>query len=124
LDENTVAAQYASSKYAGGLTPVETVTVTDPGGTPLLYSYDLTNNSRLISRTEGTTNPKVIRFGYDVGGFLDTVTDPNGNVVTTGHDVRGNTVSQTTCQNQAANACATTYYSYYPDDTSTTLTPD
>ena len=40
------------------------------------------------------------KYGYDEGGFLRTVTDPNGNVTTTEHDVRGNTVSSTTCQNR------------------------
>jgi YD repeat-containing protein len=61
-------------------------------------------------------------YGYDTSGFAHTVTDPNGNVATTGHDVRGNTVSQTTCQNQTAGACATAYYSYFPDDTTAQLT--
>src|SRR5207237_348414 len=37
---------------------------------------------------------------------------------------RGNVVSSTTCQNLASNACSTTYLTYYPDDTSSTLTPD
>ena len=40
-----------------------------------------------------------------------------------GHDVRGNMVSQTTCQDQAANVCSTAYYSYYPDDTSSAAAP-
>jgi hypothetical protein len=56
--------------------------------------------------------------GYDSGGFLNTVTDPNGVVTTTGHDVRGNVVSRTTCQNQATNTCSTTYYTYFPDGSS------
>ena len=31
-------------------------------------------------------------------------------------------VSQTNCQNQAAGACSTSYYTYYPDDTTAQLT--
>lgn len=61
-------------------------------------------------------------YGYDTGGFLYTVTDPDGNVTTTGHDPRGNTVSTTTCQDQATDACSTVYQTYYPDDTSAQLT--
>ena len=45
-------------------------------------------------------------------------------MITTGHDVRGNLVSQTTCQNQAANQCSTEYYTYYPDDTNPAPPPD
>jgi YD repeat-containing protein len=57
------------------------------------------------------------------------VIDPNGNVTFTGHDIRGNVTSQTTCQSQTqaqelAGLCSTAYFSYYPDDTSATLTPD
>ena len=86
------------------------------------YAYDPMMGGRLLSRTDGLGD--TTRYGYDTSGFLNTVTDPNGNIVTTGHDVRGNLVSRTTCQNQATNACSTNYYTYYPDDTSTTLTPD
>ena len=50
--------------------------------------------------------------------------NPDGDVTQTGYDVRGNMVSETTCQDQAADDCSTGYYTYYPNDTSTTLTPD
>jgi large repetitive protein len=120
--------QYAASRTAnslitnGGATPVETVNVTDPGNKTISYAYDPAMGNRMLSRTDGLGN--TTRYGYDSGGFLNTMTDANGVVTTTGHDVRGNTVSRTTCQNQATNSCSTTYYAYYPDDSTPTPTPD
>ena len=96
--------------------------MTDPGGNALTYTYDPLQGNRLIAQTDGLGNRTT--YGYDTSGFLYTTTQPNGNVITTGHDVRGNMVSQTTCQNQAASQCSTQYYTYYPDDTSTNLPPD
>ncbi|WP_232241240.1 LamG-like jellyroll fold domain-containing protein [Kutzneria sp. 744] len=96
--------------------------ITDPGGKTLTYQYDPTNGNRKISETDGLGAKT--SYGYDSAGFLNTVTDPNGVVSTSGHDVRGNTVSQTTCQNQATGTCSTAYFTYYPDDTTKTLTPD
>ena len=122
LSASQVATQYAASKYSGGLTPVQTVTVTDPGGKTLTYQMDPLNGNRILTETDGLGN--TTKYGYDTGGFLYTTTDPNGNVVTTGHDVRGNQVSETTCQNQAANVCTSAYFSYYPDDTSASLAAD
>ncbi len=122
LSAATVQGQYTASTYSGGLTPVQRVGATDPGGKTITYRYDLTNGARLISRTDGLGNTTSV--GYDTGGFVNTTTDPNGVIVTTGHDVRGNTVSRTACQNQAANACSTTYYSYFPDATTTQLSPN
>jgi RHS repeat-associated protein len=115
-----VARHYAAYRSAFGTAPnltapVQTVRVTDPAGSVTTYAFDPQNGNRPVSTTDflGRTS-----YGYDVAGFLHTVTDPTGAVVTTGHDVRGNMVSQTTCQNQAADQCSTTYYTYYPDDTS------
>jgi large repetitive protein len=122
LTQNQVSAQFAASKSSAGLTPVQSVVVTDPAGKQLRYDYDATVGNRLIATTDGLGY--TTKYGYDTGGFVNTVTDPNGNVSITGHDVRGNVVSTTTCQNLATNACSTTYYTYYPDDTTSTLTPD
>ena len=122
LSQNQVLAQWLAAKSSNGLAPTETITVTDPGGHPLTYTYDPLQGDRLIAQTDGLGNRTT--YGYDTSGFLYTTTQPNGNVVTTGHDVRGNMVSQTTCQNQAANQCSTEYYTYYPDDTTTNLSPD
>ena len=63
-------------------------------------------------------------YGYDTGGFVNTVTDGMGNVVTTGHDIRGNEVSRTTCQVQSENICSTAYYTYWPDDVTAQPAPD
>ncbi len=102
--------------------PTMRVEITDPSGKPLAYTYDPFSGGRLLTATDalGATTT----YGYDASGFLNTVTDPDGDIVTTGHDIRGNTVSKTTCQSMAHENCGTAYYTYYPDDTSTSLTPD
>ncbi|HEV2372371.1 MAG TPA: LamG-like jellyroll fold domain-containing protein [Streptosporangiaceae bacterium] len=122
LSAAQVATQWTAYKSSSGAAPVETVNVTDPGGKTLTYRYDPRFGNRILSETDGLGN--TTSYGYDTSGFLDTLTDPDGNVTTTGHDVRGNIVSQTTCQDQAANKCSTDYYTYFPDDTSATLSPD
>jgi RHS repeat-associated protein len=122
LAGSQVAQQYADLKSSTGLTPEVSVSVTNPAGASLVSTYDPREGGRLLSSTDadgGTT-----RYGYDTGGFLNTVTDPLGDVTTTGHDVRGNELSQTTCQNLAAQQCSTSYYTYWPDDSSPSLSPN
>jgi large repetitive protein len=120
LSTGQVTAQWEASRSSGGLAPVTTVKVTDPGGKTLSYEYDPLNGNRQIASTDGRGDKTT--YGYDTGGFLYTVTDPDGNVTTTGHDPRGNVVSTTTCQDQTARACSTVYKTYYPDDSSAQLT--
>ncbi|WP_308314609.1 LamG-like jellyroll fold domain-containing protein [Streptomyces gilvus] len=115
-----VAAHVEAAKNSTGLLPVETVKVTSPTTSTLTYTYDVTNGNRALTETDGLGNKT--SFGYDTAGFEHTVTDPNGAVTTTGHDVRGNVVSSTNCQDQVANKCNTEYYTYYPDDTTAQLT--
>ncbi|MFC3572429.1 LamG-like jellyroll fold domain-containing protein [Streptomyces yaanensis] len=120
LSSGDVDAQFDAAQDSTGLLPVKTVNVTDPGGRTLTYVYDPTHGNREISWSDGLGQKT--SFGYDTGGFQRTITDPNGAVTTTGHDPRGNVVSVTGCQNQAANNCSTRYFTYYPDDTSSQLT--
>lgn len=115
-----VEAHREAAKNSTGLLPVETVTVTEPTTKTLKYTYDVTNGNRALTETDGLGNKT--SFGYDSAGFEHTVTDPNGALTITGHDVRGNVVSSTSCQDQAANKCNTEYYTYYPDDTTAQLT--
>ncbi|WP_330186416.1 LamG-like jellyroll fold domain-containing protein [Dactylosporangium sp. AC04546] len=115
-----VAAQYGARDAASG-TPAKTVTITDPTNKTITHVYDV-GTGRELSETD--TLGGQTKYGYDEGGFLRTVTDPNGNVTTTEHDVRGNTVSSTTCQDRSANKCSTVYFTYYPDATTKVLTPD
>ncbi|MYS21865.1 RHS repeat-associated core domain-containing protein [Streptomyces sp. DvalAA-14] len=122
LTAQDAASHFEAGLNSTGLLPVETVKVTSPApySAVTTYKYDLDNNEREISETDGlgyTTS-----FGYDTGGFEHSVVDPNGAMTVTGHDVRGNVVSSTTCQDQAANRCSTEYYTYYPDDTTAQLT--
>jgi len=120
LTDTQVALQFSARAKATGV-PAKTVVVTDPGGKTITHVDDVATGHQ-VAETDALGNKT--QYGYDVAGFLRTVTDPNGNVTTTEHDVRGNTVSQTTCQNQAANRCSTVYYTYYPDATTKVLTPD
>jgi RHS repeat-associated protein len=114
-----VTAQWDAAQHSPGLAPVETTQVTDPGGRTLTYRYDPLNSGRMLSQTDGLGDTTT--YGYDSLGFQDEVTDPNGDVTDTGHDVRGNVVMTITCQNQAAGKCSTSYASYSPDDTSAEL---
>jgi RHS repeat-associated protein len=102
--------------------PTLSVAVEDPAGNPQNYTYDPYNGGRLVSSSDVLNH--TTSYGYDTGGFLHTVTDPNGVQVITGHDVRGNEVSRTTCQDFLISKCSTAYYTYFPDDTSTSLQPD
>ncbi|GAA4235731.1 hypothetical protein GCM10022254_43610 [Actinomadura meridiana] len=117
-----VVRHYTAGRNSQGLAPTTTVNLTDPGGKTLVYQYDPARGNRPVAETDGLGNRTT--FGYDSGGYLHTVTDANGNMKITGHDVRGNAVSETTCQDQVAHQCSTTYTTYLPDDTSTQLTPD
>ncbi|MFG1993930.1 LamG-like jellyroll fold domain-containing protein [Actinoplanes sp. NPDC048988] len=101
--------------------PVKTVITTDPGGKWLTDVHEL-DTDRKISSTDALG--KTTKYGYDSGGFPRTTTDPNGAVTTEEHDVRGNVVSTTTCQDQSAGRCSTVYNTYYPDATTAQLTPD
>ncbi|MFF8944220.1 LamG-like jellyroll fold domain-containing protein [Streptomyces sp. NPDC014864] len=120
LSDADVADQFEAAKNSTGLLPVKTIKVTSPTNSTLTYTYDVTNNNRALTETDGLGNRT--SFGYDTAGFEHTVTDPNGAMTITGHDVRGNVVSSTSCQDQPANKCNTEYYTYYPDDTTPKLT--
>ncbi|MGH3224021.1 MAG: LamG-like jellyroll fold domain-containing protein, partial [Streptosporangiaceae bacterium] len=122
LSSAQVADEWAAAKASQGLSPVLTAQVTDPGGHTLSWSYDPLNGYRLIAQTDG--DGATTRYGYDSEGFLSTVTDPDGDVTSYGYDVRGNMVSQTSCQDRATQDCSTSYYDYYPDDTTEDPTPD
>ncbi|MFG2183231.1 LamG-like jellyroll fold domain-containing protein [Streptomyces abikoensis] len=122
LSGGDAAAHWSAGRSSNGLSPLKVVKVTDPGTRTVTYQYDLWNGNRAVAQIDGRGYKTT--YGYDTAGFQHTVTDPNGNVVITGHDVRGNEVARTTCQNQAAQACSTTYTTYLPDDTSAQLTPN
>ncbi|MFI7385966.1 LamG-like jellyroll fold domain-containing protein [Streptomyces sp. NPDC049813] len=120
LAASDVSALWEASKNSTGLLPVETVKVTTPTASTMTYTYDVENGNRALTETDGLGNRT--SFGYDTAGFEHTVTDPNGVQTVTGHDVRGNIVSSTTCQDQSAGKCSSEYYTYYPDDTTAQLT--
>jgi RHS repeat-associated protein len=109
LTEQEVSSHYRaksdSSNYALGAT----VKVTDPLGRTSATTYDAVRGHRKVSETDAQGG--VTHFTYDSGGYLHTVTDPNGHATVTGHDARGNTVSRTTCRD--ADSCWTSFTEYH-----------
>jgi large repetitive protein len=120
LSSQAASGLDSAASNSQGLSPVLTETVTDSQGDATTYKYDPDNGYRLIAETDA--RGYTTTYGYDTSGFLYTVTDPNGNVTTTQHDVRGNQVAKTTCQDTATQACSTQYWTYYPNDTAAQLT--
>ncbi|GLY97831.1 hypothetical protein Acsp02_50850 [Actinoplanes sp. NBRC 103695] len=120
LSADQVKAQFDARGRSTGQPAKQVITV-DPNGRWLTDKYELPAD-RKVASTDALG--KTTKFGYDSAGFLRTTTDPNGSTTTEEHDVRGNVVSSATCQDQSAGRCSTIYYTYYPDATSTQLTPD
>ncbi|WP_326549262.1 LamG-like jellyroll fold domain-containing protein [Micromonospora sp. NBC_01813] len=89
--------------------PVTIVSVTDPGGHQVSYSYDLVSG-RKVSQTDALGRTTL--YGYDTGGFTSLEYDPNGIVTRSVQDERGNTIQEVTCQDQTAQKCASSYYTY------------
>ncbi|MFE7773713.1 LamG-like jellyroll fold domain-containing protein [Streptomyces sp. NPDC057445] len=109
LTADQVARHYGARTYASGSSLTATVTVTDPTGAKTSSTFDAVRGQRRTASTNADGG--VTTYAYDTGGFLHTVTDPNGHATITGHDERGNTVSTTTCRD--ANSCWTSFAEYY-----------
>src|SRR5690606_16021785 len=93
LTADQVADHFATRERSALSALTSTVSVTDPAGKLVSTSYDSLRGMRPTSVTDadgGTTT-----YRYDSGGFLHTVTDPNGHATITGQDERGNTVTTT-----------------------------
>jgi len=117
-----VAVTIADGAVKPIVMPVSKVSVTGPAGERLSYSYDLVNGNRIVAQTDARGYET--KFGYDVGGFSSLVYDPRGIWTQNLQDARGNTKQTITCQDQSADVCSSVYYSYFPDATTTVLTPD
>ncbi|MET8629108.1 LamG-like jellyroll fold domain-containing protein [Kitasatospora sp. NPDC004669] len=109
LTAERVAAHYQARSASSATELASRVTLTDPVGNTTTDIHDATRGNRLISRTDEAGN--TTSYTYDTGGFVHTVTDPNGHSTVSGQDARGNTVSLTTCRD--VNSCWTSYTSYY-----------
>ncbi|MEU8621491.1 LamG-like jellyroll fold domain-containing protein [Streptomyces sp. NPDC048623] len=109
LTADQVADEYDAATRASASSLTSTVTVTDPMGAKTSSTFDAVRGQRRIASTDADGG--VTTYAYDTGGFLHTVTDPNGHATITGHDAQGNTVSRTTCRD--ANSCWTSYSEYY-----------
>ncbi|MFI8460463.1 LamG-like jellyroll fold domain-containing protein [Kitasatospora sp. NPDC085464] len=109
LSAERVAAHYQARSDSSATELAARVTLTDPAGNTSTDIHDATRGNRLISRTDEAGN--TTSYTYDTGGFVHTVTDPNGHSTVSGQDARGNTVSLTTCRD--VNSCWTSYTSYF-----------
>ena len=116
---------YTAGPDSNGYPPgfrLKTVKVTDPTNKTITHVFDMAVGGRQIEQTDARAGKT--RFGYDIAGFLRSTLDPNGNIVVEEHDVRGNVISRTTCQDRSEERCSTVYQTYFPDATSKVLTPD
>ncbi|MEU4494504.1 LamG-like jellyroll fold domain-containing protein [Streptomyces sp. NPDC023998] len=109
LTEQQVSAHYQAKAQSTNVALGATVKITDPLGDTTATTYDAIRGQRKVSETDAQGG--ITTYSYDTGGFLHTVTDPNGHSTITGHDARGNTVSKTTCRD--ANSCWTSFTEYY-----------
>ncbi|WP_414167510.1 LamG-like jellyroll fold domain-containing protein [Streptoverticillium reticulum] len=112
LTEDQVAEHYSAMRHSSASSLTSTVTVTDPAGGTRSVSYDALRGQRLLAATDAEGGRTT--YAYDTGGFLHTVTDPNGHTTVTGHDARGNTLSRTTCRD--VRSCWTSFTDYYVND--------
>ncbi|MEV8628557.1 LamG-like jellyroll fold domain-containing protein [Streptomyces sp. NPDC051079] len=108
LTADQVAEHYQAREHSGTSALAMTVTVTDPQNATTSTTYDALRGQRRITSTDADRG--VTTYAYDSGGYLHTVTDPNGHSTVTGHDAQGNTVSRTTCRDE--NSCWTSYAEY------------
>ncbi|WP_455569190.1 LamG-like jellyroll fold domain-containing protein [Streptomyces lavendulae] len=113
LNARQIAGHYQARTIAGSSTLASTITVTDPAGAKTASTYDAVRGQRRTATT--AADGAVTTYAYDTGGFLHTVTDPNGHATVTGHDDRGNTVSTTTCRD--SDSCWTSFAEYYYNPT-------
>lgn len=126
VNQAQVAAQFTARDKAKGV-PAKFIKVSGPGeladanNTSTTHIYD-TMTGRKVQEIDPRGG--VTRYGYDTGGFLHSTTDPNGNMTVDRHDVRGNVIAKTTCQDRSENICSTVYKTYFPDATTKVLTPD
>ncbi|MDX3184912.1 DNRLRE domain-containing protein [Streptomyces sp. ME02-7008A-1] len=114
LSADQVADHFQSRERSGLSSLAATIGVTDPLGHTVRTSYDALKGMRPTQVTDAEDG--VTTYTYDTGGFIHTVTDPNGHATVTGHDARGNAVTTTTCRD--ADSCWSAYTEYYlnPDD--------
>lgn len=126
LHATEVDAHYRASRSshapagATALTPVISVSVTDPTNHVSKQLFDLLNGNRIIATTD--VLGRTTSYGYDVGGFQTIEFDPLGRKSVTARDVRGNIIRTTVCRDQEW--CDSSFYKYWPDATTVNLTPD
>ncbi|MGW5425055.1 LamG-like jellyroll fold domain-containing protein [Streptomyces sp. NPDC003943] len=107
-----VNTHYQARVQASSSSLSSTVTVTDPAGVTTASTFDAVRGQRRTATTDADGG--LTTYAYDTGGFLHTITDPNGHAVITGHDERGHAVSTTTCRD--SNSCWTSFTDYYTND--------
>ncbi|MGI8333638.1 LamG-like jellyroll fold domain-containing protein [Actinomadura scrupuli] len=112
-DRNGGLWTLSAPAYSGTAdTPIKTVTLGTPASTgspTMTYKYDLLRGNRLMSETDQLG--KTTSYGYDTGGHLGTITDPNGNQTALWYDERGNKRYQQRCRD--TDTCNAEFWGYY-----------
>ncbi|MBA0127928.1 DNRLRE domain-containing protein [Haloechinothrix sp. YIM 98757] len=99
-----------SDHYAASVA-AHSVDITDPAGNVTTRTYDPTGGGRLVSKTDPAGATTV--YTYDTGGFVHTITDPNGGKTWLAHDERGNEVTRKKCRTDGTESCYSSYHSYF-----------
>ncbi|MFI7703257.1 RHS repeat-associated core domain-containing protein [Nonomuraea sp. NPDC049480] len=97
--------QHGGTWKLGEPTPVDvtigesTVDVRDPNDNKIITRYDAWRGYRTIARTDQLERKTT--YGYDSGGYLSSVEDPNGVITNRSFDKRGNMLATAQCQKPA-----------------------
>ncbi|WP_245930550.1 DNRLRE domain-containing protein [Allonocardiopsis opalescens] len=117
-DHNGGTWHYTEHTYTGSVDDEEphvrsTVTVTDPRGGTAVSAYEPLESHRLVRTVDQLGHPTTM--SYDVGGFLATMTDPNGATTSFYNDERGNRLGERACRDAEGQVCFTQWYTYHLD---------
>jgi RHS repeat-associated protein len=94
-------------------TPTQACTTPDPGDPQFCTTIPPTSDGPVF--TGHDADGMAIRsFSYDDNGFMNGITDENGDPITMTNDARGNMLSRTTCR--STSECHTEYFTYPASD--------
>ncbi|MGW4116132.1 HNH/ENDO VII family nuclease [Actinosynnema sp. NPDC004786] len=88
--------------------------MSNPDGQAITYYLNPSRNGRLAG-TKNSSN-HTVAYSYDVGGFVSTVTNEDGDDIRYANDARGNVLQESLCRNGLscnASQRSLTHYAYY-----------